>query len=137
MSKDPNVPVAVNDILLPSWYADIMMRRKRQIQKMIEKSQPGYQEEQDKRRKDTKPAVHVDLSDPHRPVIIFGGKGMWYEDMKEKVNRLREKPDPKLDPSRPRHNPKEDVAVALDRRKRRARGTSVFHIKNNPLSREE
>lgn len=137
MANDPNTKVAVGEILVPSWYADIISRRKQQIKQMVQAADPNYQEEQERKRKDTKPAVFQDKSDPRRPVFIFGGKGMWYNDMREKALRLKEKPDPKDDPSRgQKRNPKEDLYVATDRAKRRQRGTRVFHMRNNPLAKE-
>ena len=138
---DPGVWVQ-DKIWLPTWVAENLWEKRRQEviqmakQKRLE-ADPGYQYERERSRKDAKPLVFRDgRTDTHRPVIIVGGGGMWYEDMKDMARRAREKPNPKDDPYRVRRDPKVDVAESLDRRYRQSRGTRTFHIPNNPLVKE-
>lgn len=139
----PDDPVyATSHLILPQWYIDLLARRRREIQRMVVedrlKNDPGYQEEQERKKKDTKPLFYQDTSERHRPVIIVGGGGMWYQDLKEKALRLKERPNPAQDYSSGLHdrNVREDLWVAVDRRKRVVRGTRTFHIRNNPVARE-
>ncbi|MCC6191384.1 MAG: hypothetical protein IT318_20365 [Anaerolineales bacterium] len=130
-------------LILPTWYVDVLRRRKAQIRAMAEQKRreadPAYQEERDRKLKDTKPVMYADTRDRHRPVLVVGGGGMWREDMKEKALRLLEKPNPARDPEMGMHgrNLREDVWTATDRRRRALRGARTFHIKNNPVSQKE
>jgi hypothetical protein len=97
---------------------------------------PAYREEHERKLRNTKPVYYLDTSSHRRPVLVVGGRGMWYEDMKEKAERLKEKPNPGQDPHFGMvRDVKADVSVAIDRRQRSDRGTRVFHIANNPLAR--
>ena len=130
----------VDQLIVPGWYADILARRKRETARLAEETRlakdAGYQLEKERAKKDTKPAYYMNKEDRHRPIMVFGGGGMWHEDMKDKARRMRENYNPLADPDRPRHNPREDVHTALDRRMRRMTGVRVFHIANNPLAKE-
>lgn len=125
----------VEDLLLPAWYADLIRRRKEEIRLLALSKDPAYIEERERSRRDTKPAYYADTSDKRRPILVWGGHGMWYEDAKEKAMRLREKPNPAMDPDHPlyRRDAKADLADAVDRRLRSMAGIRTFHIKGNPL----
>lgn len=133
---------AISSLLLPTWYADLLKRRGAETRKLAEqqrlKRDAGWLHENDKALKDTKPVAYADTTDRTRPIFIVGGRGMWREDMKEKVARLREKPNPALNPDIGAHdrNVKEDVSIAVDRRLRAMKGHKTFHIKNNPVGRD-
>ena len=99
------------------------------------KKDPEYRAEYERKHKDTKPVFYMDTDTRNRPVMVVGGRGMWYKDLQELALRLKEKPDPAKE--LPRKNVKADVAMAVDRRIRASRGTTVFHIKNNPCVKEE
>ena len=99
------------------------------------KKDPEYKADYERTHKDTKPVFFEDTDTRGRPVIVVGGRGMWYNDMKDLAQRLKEKPEPAKEI--PKRNVKADVAEALERRKRADRGTTVFHIKQNPLSEEK
>ena len=130
------------ELIVPTWYAEKIAFQKKVIAKLKHRDMmaknPAYRYEYEQKLKDTKPVFYMDRSTPHRPVLIVGGKGMWYQDMVEKAQRLKEKPNPANDPEMmSKRNVKEDMSVAIDRRQRNERGTRVFHISNNPLGGEK
>lgn len=127
---------AVETLIVPTWYAEKIEANNRLIRQMKLEKDPAYRAEQERLKHDTKPVYYMDTSDRHRPVMIVGGRGMWYEDMKDKAKRLKEKPDPKGDPQLPKRDPRADLSAAIDRRLRRQRGIKVIHIRNNPLAKE-
>ena len=139
-SKDPNAAYVVDELIVPGWYAERIAFQKKLIAQLRHKkllqTDAAYREEWERKRKDTKPLFYQNRSDPNRPIIVVGGGGMWFKDMQEKAERLREKPNPALDPENKR-DPKVDVADALDRRLRADRGARTFHIKNNPVAEEK
>lgn len=97
----------------------IVARRKKEIEEMARHD--PIEEERSKR--DTKPLMYMDTSDPSRPVMVVGGGGMWYEDMKEKAKRLKEKSNPLTDPERPKSDPNEDLKLAVEKElRKRKRG---------------
>lgn len=132
--------MAATDILwVPNHVAERINQQKRLIAYVKHrermKKDPEYRADYERRMRDTKPLMYMDTDTRNRPVIVVGGKGMWYNDMKDLAQRLKEKPDPAKE--LPRRDVKADVATAIDRRLRGSRGTTVFHIKNNPCRSEE
>lgn len=106
------------------------------LHRKLMETDPSYKEDYERKNQDTMPVMYVDDTTRGRPVIIVGGRGMWYKDMRDLALRLKEKPDPAKELSGQR-NVKADTAAAIDRYKRRLVGTRSFHIKNNPCFREE
>ena len=133
----------VDNLIVPTWVAEQIQRGKRILAKTIHEQRlrddEDYRASWEAKLKNTKPVMYVDQSTDGRPVIIVGGRGMWYEDMKEKAKRLLEKPAPGKDPAfgHENRNVKADMAMAIDRRKRASVGLKVFHIANNPCYKEE
>ena len=129
----------VDEVLVPSWYGDLIRRRKEEIRRLALARDPAYRDERERALRDTKPGYYADTSDKRRPIIVWSGHGMWYLDAKEKAMRLKEKPNPAQDPDQPyyRRDPKADISDSLDRRRRAGAGTRVFHISGNPLARED
>ena len=107
------------------------------IRQEKQKQLPGYQEEVDRQLKDTKPEMYKDNSDPNRPVIVVGAGTAWREDLKDLARRTKEKPGPKKDP---KWRKKFDVINDIDRndqfRKDFRTKKTVFHVPNNPLTKE-
>ena len=99
------------------------------------KKDPAYRADYELKHKDTKPLYFEDTDTRGRPVIVVGGRSMWYNDMKDTAQRLKEKPDPAKEI--PHRDVKADVAAAIDRRLRGNTGTRTFHIKQNPCYKEE
>ena len=133
----------VDSLIVPTWVAEQITRGKRIIAKTVHeerlKTDPEYRAEWEAKLKNTKPMMYVDTSTDGRPVIIVGGRGMWYEDMKEKAKRLLEKPRPSADPEFgfEKRDIKADTAMAVDRKLRADKGVKVFHIANNPCYKTE
>lgn len=132
--------MAATDIL---WVPNHIAERIQAQKKMLEyakhrrrmETDAAYREEYEKTHKDTKPVFYMDTSTHGRPVMVVGGKGMWYLDMVELAQRLKEKPNPANELGK--RDVKNDVATAVDRRLRQNTGTRTFHIKNNPCFTEE
>lgn len=130
---------ATDTLWVPTHVADRINQQKRLIayvkHRELMKKDAAYRESYEQKIRDTKPMMYVDTDTRNRPVIVVGGKGMWYHDMKDLAQRLKEKPDAAKE--LPQRDVKADVATAIDRRLRGSRGTTVFHIKNNPCRSEE
>lgn len=132
--------MAATDFLwLPNHIAERIGAQKRLIEYVKHrermKKDAGYREDYENAHKDTKPVFFEDTDTRNRPVIVVGGKGMWYKDMQDLAKRLKEKPDPAQE--LPKRDVKADVAMAIERRKRADRGTTVFHMRGTPRSPEE
>ena len=135
---------AAGEIIVPSWVAArLYEKRRREIEAMAQEARDrkdaGYVFEQERAKQDTKPLLYQDTSERHRPVLVVGGGGLWYQDAKEKALRLKEKPNPASDPDlgMTKRNVKEDLYVALDRHTRRAGGVRTFIMLNNPIAAED
>ena len=133
--------MAVDQLWVPNHIAERIQTHKRMValakHRVLMERDPAYREDYERKQRDTKPIMYVDTTTRGRPVIIAGGRGMWYLDAKDLAQRLKEKPDPAKDPEvAGKRNFRADMSTAIDRRLRAMKNARTFHIKSNPCYKE-
>ena len=90
-------------------------------------------EEWEKRKRETKPLAITQMVNG-RPIVVVGAGTMWHDDMVDLAKRRGETEMFQNGRAFTPLHPMEALRIAKDKWDRQQRGTSVFHIKNNPIS---